>query len=139
MAIIGEFGSAPDHQQQGYRGQGYVVHGTEEDVLKVFRASDVVLVKGAVLTGTAGQFEFYPMFRTLDIGEFSNVIGRFIATTRANAGLSTAELAKQAHVSEGYQKLIESGLTQPNKQYMQALSLIFGGDFKEKMTNALCS
>jgi len=67
MAIIGDFGSAPDHQQQGYRGQGYVVHGTEEEVLNVFRTVDVVLVKGAALLASNNEFEFYPMFRVQDL------------------------------------------------------------------------
>lgn len=139
MAIVGEYGSAPDYQQQGYKGQGFVVHGTEEEVLSVFRTSDVVLVKGAPLSGTDGQHEFYPMFPSLGLVEFSNVVGGFITKTRTSAGLSAAELAERAQISESQQRLIESGLVRPDRQYMRFMASIFGSNFKEQLTEALCA
>lgn len=86
MAIIGDAGSAPDYQKQGYRGLGFVVHGTEEEVLKVFRVSDVVLVKGAAVAGT--ECEFYPMFRIPVDQPYENTIGNFIKRHRLNKNLT---------------------------------------------------
>ena len=61
MAIIGKGGSAPEHYKNGYRGEGRTIHGTEAEVLAEYEGQDVVLVAGALVSGTVDAYEFYPM------------------------------------------------------------------------------
>lgn len=62
MAIIGNFGSAPDFSSMGYQSFGITVRGTEEDVLRMFHSGDVVLVSGGQINN-GPEWEFYPMVR----------------------------------------------------------------------------
>lgn len=64
MAIIGEFGSAPDYAAKGYQGSGLTVTGTDAEMLERFTGQDAVLVKGAAVSGSADSFEYYPMLNT---------------------------------------------------------------------------
>ena len=60
MATICEFGTAPDQAKDGFEGIG-VVEATETEILKMFFADNVRLVKGASL-GT-NRYEFFVMTR----------------------------------------------------------------------------
>ena len=137
MAIIGEAGSAPDYQKQGYRGQGFVVHGTEEEVLKVFRVSDVVLVKGAAVAGTEAECEFYPMLRIPVDQPFENTIGNFIKRHRINKKLTQMELAEMTGVNRTALDSYEKGASKPDAPYMIKLQAIFGPEFTEQLAAEL--
>jgi hypothetical protein len=63
MAVIVEFGTAPEQAKKGYKGLGIYVKGTDREVLKVFGGgADIVLVRGASFYGV-DEHEFYPMLR----------------------------------------------------------------------------
>lgn len=137
MAIIGDFGSAPDYQKQGYRGQGYVVHGTEAEVLKIFRANDVVLVKGAAVVGTEAEHEFYPMLRVPVEAPTENTIGNFIKRHRLNKNLTQVELARMTGVNTVALDSYEKGSRKPDAPFILKLQTIFGAQFTEQLAAEL--
>lgn len=57
MATIHEFGTAPLQAKDGYRIIG-LQHGTDEELLAMFKDNDVRLVRGPSLHGRPGEFEF---------------------------------------------------------------------------------
>lgn len=58
MALICEFGTAPDQAAEGYTNMLGVVHGTDDQVARRYARQDVRLVRGAAIFGQPGAYEF---------------------------------------------------------------------------------
>jgi hypothetical protein len=58
MAILCEFGTAPEQKKEGFKGIG-TVRGTDEQVLEQFFSDDVRLVRGGKFPN--GDYEFFVM------------------------------------------------------------------------------
>lgn len=60
MAVICEFGTAPEQARDGYKIVG-LVYGTDEDLLAEYSSLDVRFVRGAAVHGQPGVWEFAAM------------------------------------------------------------------------------
>ena len=139
MAIIGEFGSAPDFGKVGYKGQGYVVFGTEAQLLNVFRAVDVVLVRGALMAGTDDEYEFYPMYKTKDAASEKTCIGGHIQSIRINHKISISDFAEHIGRTVKEVELMEAGFARPTKQDMTHMVALLGPQLYTQLADSFCS
>lgn len=62
MATICEFGTAPEQAKDGYR-MTEVVIGTDASVLADNEGRDIRLVRGAMIWGSSGKYEFAVMVK----------------------------------------------------------------------------
>lgn len=60
MAVICEFGTAPEQARDGYKIVG-LVYGTDEELLAEYSSLDVRFVRGAAVHGQPGVWEFAAM------------------------------------------------------------------------------
>jgi hypothetical protein len=60
MAVICDFGTAPEQAKDGYKNVG-LVYGTDEELLAEYSGLDVRFVRGAAVHGQPGVWEFAAM------------------------------------------------------------------------------
>lgn len=100
MAIICEFGTAPEHANDGYR-MACVITGSDTQVLGDYKDQDVRLVRGALVFGTEGVYEFAvmapvhsPSF-TVTAGHIESVLRAYSLRVANSNGQSFADMSEE--------------------------------------------